>query len=67
MEDDMSIFKALRKRLQNSRDGDIRRKRIARILNKHFKINGYGHHLFKKVNIVTEDKPEKGEEDGKPE
>jgi len=62
----MSILKALRKRLQNSRDGDIRRKRIARILNKHFKINDYGHHLFKKVNVV-EDKPEKGEEDGKPE
>ena len=67
MEDDFSIFKALRKRLQNGRDGDIRRKKIANILNKHFKINGYGHHLFKKVNIVTEDKPEKGEEDGKPE
>ena len=67
MEDDMSIFKALRKRLQNSRDGDIRRMKLARILNEHFKINGYGHHLFKKVNIVTEDKPEKGEEDGKPE
>jgi hypothetical protein len=65
MEDDMSILKALKQRLQNSRDGDIKRKRIARIMNEHFKINDYGHYLFKKVNIVTDDKPKIGEEDGK--
>ena len=63
----MSIFKALRKRLQDRRDGDIRRKTIANILNKHFKLNNYGHHLFKKVNIETEDKSEKGKENGKSE
>ena len=58
------MFKALAKRLKNGRDGDVRRKKYARILNLHFKKNGYGHALFKRVNVVTETKKE-GEQDGK--
>ena len=65
MEGDLNdMFKALAKRLKNGRDGDVRRKKYARILNLHFKKNGYGHALFKRVNVVTETKKE-GEQDGK--
>ena len=58
------MFKALAKRLKNGRDGDVRRKKYARILNLHFKKNGYGHSLFKRVNVVAE-KPVEGEQNGK--
>tara|TARA_R100000963_G_C4610303_1_gene80969 strand:+ start:422 stop:652 length:231 start_codon:yes stop_codon:yes gene_type:complete len=64
-EDDLSdMFKALAKRLKSSRDGETKRKILARILNLHYKKNGYGHSLFKRVNVVT-DKPVEGEQDGK--
>ena len=58
------MFKALAKRLKNGRDGDVRRKKYARILNLHFKKNGYGHALFKRVNVVAEN-PVEGEQNGK--
>ena len=59
-------LKALKKRLEDARAGDIVRKKYADILNKHFKTNGYGHHFFKTMN-VTEPKNSKGEKDGKSE
>jgi len=65
MEDDLNkMVKALSKRLKSSRNGETKRKIFARILNLHYKKNGYGHSLFKRVNVVT-DKPVEGEQDGK--
>ena len=64
-EDDLNdFFKAAAKRVKDNRDGDTKRIIFARILNSHYKKNGYGHALFKRVNIVTETKKE-GEQDGK--
>ena len=57
-------LKALKKRLEDARAGDIIRKKYADILNKHFKTNGYGHHFFKTMN-VAEPKNSNGEKDGK--
>tara|TARA_Y100000593_G_scaffold48716_1_gene91868 strand:+ start:3616 stop:3828 length:213 start_codon:yes stop_codon:yes gene_type:complete len=57
-------LKALKKRLEDARAGEIIRKKYATILNKHFKTNGYGHHLFKTMN-VAEPKNSNGEKDGK--
>ena len=57
-------LKALKKRLEDARAGEIIRKKYADILNKHFKTNGYGHHLFKTMN-VAEPKNSNGEKDGK--
>lgn len=57
-------LKALKKRLEDARAGEIIRKKYAEILNKHFKTNGYGHHFFKTMN-VAEPKNSNGEKDGK--
>jgi hypothetical protein len=65
MEGDLNdTIKAMVKRLKSSRNGDTKRRIFARILNLHYKKNGYGHALFKRVNIVA-DKPVTGEQDGK--
>jgi hypothetical protein len=65
MEGDLNdTVKAMVKRLKSSRNGDTKRKIFARILNLHYKKNGYGHSLFKRVNVVA-DKPVEGEQDGK--
>jgi hypothetical protein len=58
------FIKAAAKRLKCNRNGDTKRRIIARILNLHYKKNGYGHALFKRVNVVAETKKE-GEQDGK--
>ena len=58
------FIKAAAKRLKCNRNGDTKRRIIARILNLHYKKNGYGHSLFKRVNVVA-DKPIAGEQDGK--
>ena len=59
-----NMVKALSKRLKSSRNGDTKRKIFAKILNLHYKKNGYGHSLFKRVNVVAE-KPVEGEQNGK--
>ena len=59
-----NMVKALSKRLKSSRNGETKRRIFARILNLHYKKNGYGHALFKRLNVVTETKKE-GEQDGK--
>ena len=55
---------ALKKRLEESELGENLRINYARILNRHFKKNGYGHSLFKSVNVIAEN--QEGESDGKP-
>ena len=67
MESDFRIFKALSKRLQDSREGDERRKRFAQILNKHFLTNGYGHQLFKQLAISESNNPKKEKKNGESE
>ena len=56
-------LRALKKRLDDAREGKLVRTKYAEILNKHFKTNGYGHHLFKTVN-VAEPITSNGENDG---
>ena len=62
----MSILTALKRRLQIRHDCEVKRIKLARIINEHFKKNGYGHNLFKNMNVVTEDKSEKENKNGKP-
>ena len=56
-------LRALKKRLDDAREGKLVRTKYAKILNDHFKSNGYGHHLFKTVN-VAEPITSNGEKDG---
>ena len=56
--------KAMVKRLKSSRNGETKRRIFAKILNLHYKKNGYGHSLFKRVNVVAEN-PVEGEQNGK--
>ena len=56
-------LKALKKRLEDAREGEIIRKKYAKILNRHFEDNGYGHQSFKMEN-VTKPITSNGEHDG---
>jgi len=58
------FIKAAAKRLEYNRSRDTKRIIFARILNLHYKKNGYGHALFKRINVVDEPK---GETNGKSE
>jgi len=57
------MITAIAKRLKSGRDGETKRKIFARVLNLHYKKTGYGHTLFKRVNVLA-DEPVKGEQDG---
>ena len=67
MESDFRIFKALSQRLKDRRDGDERRKRFAKILNKHYLTNGNGHQLFKQLAISESNNPKKEKKNGESE
>jgi len=57
-------LRALKKRLEDAREGKLVRIKYAEVLNKHFKQNGYGHQSFKMEN-VTKPITSNGENDGK--
>ena len=65
--DEHKRLKALKKRLEEARYGEKLRKKYAKILNDHFKSNGYGHQLFKIVNASTSSTSKGENKDGKPE
>ena len=60
-------LRALKKRLDDAREGKLVRTKYAKILNDHFKSNGYGHQLFKIVNATTSSTSKGENKDGKPE
>ena len=57
-------LRALKKRLDDAREGKLVRIKYAEALNKHFKQNGYGHQSFKMEN-ETMQITSNGENDGK--
>ena len=67
MDRDFNIFKALSQRLKDNREGIEKRKKYARILNKHFLINGYGHQLFKELAVTESNNPKKEKKNGESE
>ena len=64
MINEFEIFKALEKRAKEENIGKAKRINFAKILNKHFKINGYGKQIFE---TVTESNNSEKEKNGKSE
>ena len=64
MSNEFEIFKALEKRAKEENIGEAKRINFAKILNTHFKKNGYGKQIFE---TVTESNNSEKEKNGKSE
>jgi len=64
MSNEFEIFKALEKRAKEENIGKAKRINFAKILNNHFKKNGYGKRMFESV---TESNNSEKEKNGKSE
>ena len=64
MSNEFEIFKALEKKAKEERIGEAKRINFAKILNAHFKKNGYGKRMFESVTESNKNS-EKEKKNGK--